>query len=327
MDHQSSPERAADIAAVAGLLQIGAEIGVDRMLDSGDTFSAADLAKMADVPVDGITGYLRALVAAGLVVDIDAGRFQASAEYPDRRYEAGYVSWALGANMPFIENARAFLVDGDSARRSHQRDGRRVAVSTRWLGERAFYPAVIDHVEAAGATRVADLGAGAGGLLIQQLLRDPKRSGVAVDISAAACAAAWEAATQATVDDRLDVVERSIESLVDDPGPVEGADVIQACFVMHDIVQDDTLATAVLGSCRAALAPGGRLIVVDAVSYADTARERAFSALFTYMHAGFMNVRLPTENEWREKFHAAGFTAVECTRPVLPSGRVFVATG
>ncbi|GAB3136791.1 methyltransferase domain-containing protein [Micromonospora sonneratiae] len=326
MQRHSSLDDAADLAAVAALLQIGAEIGVDQLLDSGGTFSAADLAKVADLPPAGVDDYLAALVAAGLVVGADSpNRFQVAEDYPDRRYAAGYVSWAMSANGPFLANARQFLTDRDAAARVHRRDGRRVAVSSRWIGERAFYPPIVDRVVSAGASHVADLGAGAGGLLIKLLGQDPARTGVALDCSGAACAAAREAAVTAGVSDRLQVVERTVESLVDDPGPVEGTNAVLACFVMHDIVADAAVAKAVLGACRDALAPGGFMAVADAISYASDPAERRFSALFTYLHASFMSVTLPAEQQWLDAFQAAGFSRTDCVPLGVPGGRLFVA--
>lgn len=326
MQRHSSLDDAADLAAVAALLQIGAEIGVDRLLDSGDAFSAAELARIADLPQAGVDDYLAALVAAGLVVGTEApDRFQAAEDYPDRRYAAGYLSWAMSANGPFLVNAREFLADRDAAARVHRRNGRRVAVSSRWIGERAFYPPIVDRVVSAGASHVADLGAGAGGLLVRLLGQDPARTGVALDSSGAACAAAREAAAAAGVDDRLQVVERTVQSLADDPGPVEGANAVLACFVMHDIVADASVAKAVLGACRDALAPGGFMAVADAVSYAPDPVERRFSALFTYLHASFMSVTLPSERHWLDTFQAAGFSKTECVPLGVPGGRLFVA--
>jgi SAM-dependent methyltransferase len=320
-------EQAAELAAVAALLQIGAELGVDQLLDSGESFGVAELADLAAVPPGRAGDYLAALAAAGLVTEDEAThRFRAASDYPDLRHQAGYLTWTMSANSPFIANAREFLTDADDAARRHRRDGRRVAVSSRWIGERAFYPAVVERVQEHGARRVVDLGAGAAGLLIQQLLGDPGRTGLALDISSAACAAAREAAERAGVADRLEVTERSIESLVEDPGPIVGADVIQACFVMHDAVQDRTLFQELLGRCRDALAPDGFLAVVDAVYCAPQAHERMFSALFSYLHESFMGIRLPSEQEWEEHFRAAGFSKVECLPQILPGGRLFVAT-
>ncbi|MEV1049495.1 class I SAM-dependent methyltransferase [Streptomyces sp. NPDC049916] len=321
-----TPESMAEAAAVATLLQIGAEIGADQVLDSGGTFSAPDVAQAAAVPLAGVTAYLSALLAAGLIVETGVpGDFRTATDYADLRHQAGYTSWAMHANGPFIDNARAFLTDPAVAARTHRRDGQRVAVSSRWIGERAFYPQIVDQVVAAGALRVTDLGAGAGGLLIKLLQQNPERTGTAVDINGAACAAAREAALTAGVDDRLTVVERPIESLVDDPGPVSGADAVLACYVLHDIVADPETAQNVLGVLRDALAPGGFLAVADAVAYAPQAQERTFSALFTYLHAAFMGIALPAEQEWLDTFGKAGFSRTRTVPIGLPGGRLFVA--
>ncbi|MFG2441023.1 methyltransferase [Streptomyces sp. NPDC048508] len=327
MKLDSAREVGADYAAVAALLQIGAEIGVDQVLDSGRPFDTADLAEATGLPQDGLREYVHALSAAGLVTAQDGNDlYRASDDYADWRHEVGYLSWALTANSPFLQNARAFLSDSGTAADDHQRDGRRVAVSSRWIGDRAFYPAVVERVVAADARHVVDLGAGAAGLLIGLLTQDDRRTGVAVDLSPAACAAAREAAGRAGVDDRLQVIERSVESLITDPSPLEGADVIQACFVMHDVLQNESVFDDVLRTCRKALAPGGVLAVVDAVSYGQETRERKFSALFTYLHANFMGIKLPTADQWVEKFRSAGFSDVECVSHIMPGGRLFVAT-
>ena len=128
----------------------------------------------------------------------------------------------------------------------------------------------------------------------------------------------------AGVGDRLRVVQRSIESLADDPSPVAGADVIHSGFAFHDLVPDAETFGAVLRSCKSALTPSGFLAITDAVPYSVTARERMFSSLFTYLHEGFMNVRLPTEETWRETFLAAGFSDVQSIPHRMPGARLFI---
>ncbi|MER5761798.1 class I SAM-dependent methyltransferase [Streptomyces sp. NPDC002082] len=323
----SAREVGADYAAVAALLQIAAEIGVDQVLDSGRTFTVAELAEVTGLSQHRIGEFVRALSSAGLLAAGDGdGLYRACDDYADWRHQVGYLSWSLTANSPLLQNARAFLSEDESAAETYQRDGRRVAVSSRWIGDRTFYPAVVERVVAAGAKHVVDLGAGAAGLLIGLLAQDEGRTGVALDLSSGACAAAREDAVRAGVDGRLRVVERSVESLIEDPSPLEGADVIQACFVMHDVLQDEAAFDDVLRTCHKALAPGGILAVVDAVSYGQEDRERKFSALFTYLHSNFMGINLPTEDQWVEKFRSAGFSDVEASSQVMPGGRLFLAT-
>lgn len=137
-----------------------------------------------------------------------------------------------------------------------------------------------------------------------------------------ACQEAARAALAAGVGDRLEVVERPIQSVADDPAPLAGADVIHAGFVFHDIVQEGDIFDRVLRRCREALRPGGIMAITDSVPYASAERERRFSALFTYLHAGFMNVKLPPEEDWLARFRQAGFDQAQCVPHRFPGGRL-----
>jgi SAM-dependent methyltransferase len=327
MSSNITTETAADLAAAAALLEITEGLGLSPLLDRAEPFTLEELADTGRVPEDRAAGLLEALLAAGLVERTDdLHKFLPCADLADRRYEAGYLSWALSANRPYVENGAEILRDPKGAAEKYQRDGGRVAVSSRWVGAKGFYPVAFSTILEGHPRAIADLGAGAGALVINVLRALPTSSGVVLDLSAAACQEAGRAAGRAGVGERLRVVNRRIESLVDDPSPVAGADVVHAGFVMHDVVSDSQTFHAVLRACREAMAPTGRLIVTDAVPYSDNSRERMFSALFTYLHAAFMGVRLPTEEEWLAAFRAAGFATVNSVEHRLPGARMFVAT-
>jgi SAM-dependent methyltransferase len=302
------------------------ELGLSALLDRGTPFTLDEVTAAAGVPEAGALSFLDALLAAGLVErGADAREFAPCADLADRRYQAGYLSWSLNANRPYVDHAAEFLREPTAAARRYQRDGRRVAISSRWIGSRGFYPGVISEITSRKPQRIVDLGAGAGGLLIHLLTTLPSSTGLALDLSAAACEEAERAARRADVHDRFTVVNRAIESLVDDPEPVRDADVVHAGFVLHDVIGDTELADGILRTCRESLADGGHLVVTDAVPYVDNPRERAFSALFTYLHASSMGVRLPSEDQWRAAFERAGFTDVTSTALRMPGSRVFVA--
>jgi SAM-dependent methyltransferase len=316
---------AADLAAVAALLEIADELGIFEQLECGDSVTAEELADAAAVPVSRMEGFLRALAAAGLVVrDSPARSVRVTDAFPQLRTAAGYLCWALKANRPFIENPLAFFNDHDAASRLYARDPREVAVTSRWVGSADFYPEDLARLVNARPSHLVDLGAGAARLLIDALIELPAATGVALDISAAACEVAAKGAEEAGVGDRLRVVQRSIESLADDPSPLAGADVIHSGFAFHDLVPDAQTFGAVLRNCKMALAPGGFLAITDAVPYSGITRERKFSSLFTYLHEGFMNVRLPKEETWQEIFLAAGFSDIETIQHKMPGARLFI---
>ncbi|MFJ9890947.1 class I SAM-dependent methyltransferase [Streptomyces sp. NPDC091287] len=320
-------ETAADLAADAAFLQMAENLGLSALLDGRSPFTLREAAAAAALPEDGAGAFLRALVSAGLLEQSETGgRFVPCADMADRRYQAGYLSWSLNANRPYIDHA-AEIVREPAAAVGYPRDGRQVAVSSRWIGSAGFYPDVIARITERKPRRVVDLGAGAGALLIRLLTELPDSTGVALDLSAGACEEAERAAERAGVRDRLEVAHRSIESLVDDATPVRDADVVHAGFVMHDVVSKPEVLDRLLRTVRSSLAPGGCFVVTDAVPFTPGARERGFSALFSYLHASSMDVKLPSEQQWRDGFARAGFSEVTCTPLRMPGSRAFVAVG
>jgi SAM-dependent methyltransferase len=325
-------EPAADFASAAALLEIGDRLGLLTHLDSGDPVSPGTLARAAQLPEAGVANYLEAMVMAEIVEEVPGqeNMFRVVPEFMQIRYEAGYASWTMNANRPFIENAREFLESPQKARSSYLRDFRQVAVASQWVGAVAFYAAALSTILDEQPSRVVDLGAGTARLLIEILGRRPGTTAVALDLDAAACAEASAAAARAQVGDRLTVVTRSIESLASDPSPVAGADVIHGGFVFHDMMPVDEqpgerIADLVLRQCLQALNPGGILAITDAVPYVTTPRERRFSAAMTYFHQQFMGRRLLTEAEWTATLTAAGFDRVTVVQHRFPSGRLYVA--
>lgn len=320
-------ETAADMAAVASLLEMADRLGVLHVLQQDAPFGAKEIAEAAEVPKAGAASYLHALAAAGLVVEAGgAGAFLAADDFADRLYESGYMSWVLNANRPFIEHIAEFLRDQEHAGARYVRDGRHVAVASQWMGSQAFYPKALSTIIDAKPSHAVDLGAGTARLLIEILRAVPGSTAVALDLDGGACHEAAIAAQLAGVDDRLTVVERSIQSVADDPSPLAGADVIHAGFVFHDMMPDEEdVADAVLSNCYDALRPGGIMAITEAVPFVPNERERRFSTIVTYYHQQFMRRRLLTEEEWQEKLAKAGFGDTTCIAHRFPTGRLFIA--
>jgi SAM-dependent methyltransferase len=326
MNDNESREIAADLAANAALLEMAENLGLSAILDRAAPFTLEEAATTAGLSEAAAATFLQALLSAGLVEQAaDAPHFTPCPNLADLRYEAGYLSWSLNANRPYLDHAAEILRQPDAAQ--YQRDGRRVAVSSRWVGSYGFYPGVISEITSRKPQRIVDLGAGAAGLLIHLLKELPDSTGVALDMNPAACEEAERAARRADLHDRLTVVNRTVESLLDDPGPVRGAGVVHAGFVFHDVGANPELFDQVLRTCRDCLADDGCVIATDAVAYADNPRERAFSALFTYLHLSSMGVKLPSEENWRATFQRAGFSNVTSTPLRMPGSRMFVAAG
>jgi SAM-dependent methyltransferase len=317
---------APDLAGAAALLDIGDSLGLTGLIEPGSDCRADVLAAAVSLPVGGVANYLEALAAAGIVQRVGDLCYRPCEDFEVVRHQAGYLSWAMTANRPFIEYAREFLTNPEHAKATYRRDGRQVAVSSQWMGSLAFYPAAKEAILAARPTRFADLGSGTCRLVIEVLLNTPGATGVGLDIDAGACDTAQSAAKEAGLGDRIDIYHRPIQSLATDPSPLEGVDVIHGGFVFHDMLpEEEDVAEQVLARCRDALPAGGTMAITDAVPYPPSERERRFAAIVTYYHREFMGRRLLSADEWCEKLKTAGFADVKVIELGFPSGRLFIA--
>ncbi|MEU0531863.1 class I SAM-dependent methyltransferase [Amycolatopsis tolypomycina] len=333
VDHNFADECAAAgdaprIAAAAAFLEMGDRLGITPLIATGEVVTTAELAAAVDLPEAGVRTYCEALESAAIIERAGPAddAFRAVPDFDVIQHQAGFVSWTMNANRPFIEGAREFLSDPGLASGIDLRDGREVAVSSQWMGSKGFYPAALAAIIDAKPAVAVDLGAGTCRLLIEIMQSLPDTKAVGLDLDPGACQAARDAADLAGVGHRLTVVERSIQSIAADPSPLNGAEVIHAGFVFHDMLPgEEDVADQVLANCREALAPGGMMAITEAVPYLRNDRERRFSAIVSYYHRQFMKRRLLTEDEWRDKLVDAGFSNVSSVELAFPTGRLFLA--
>lgn len=117
--------------------------------------------------------------------------------------------------------------------------------------------AVVGAYDFSGIGRLVDVAGGHGTLLATILQRYPSISGVLFELPHVA-AGAGRVFDDAGVRDRVEIVSGDFLEAVP-----SGADAYIMKRIIHD--WDDDRAATILGTCRAALAPSGRILVVDAV--------------------------------------------------------------
>jgi predicted O-methyltransferase YrrM len=329
MNELSQQGAAQTLAGRAVLLEIGAKLGVLDPLLTSEEISVADVASRSGVKASLVSAYYLALAQAGLTIPRkDAAgvvtRYSASNEMKKAVNDAGYVLWGVMSCAPLISNAMAFADDLTSAARDHVRDGEHVARTSKWMGEQDFYPHAERAILAARPKKIVDLGSGTCGLLMRCLRKLPDATAVGIDINADACAKASSIIQANELSHRIQVIQAPIQSLIDDPTPVEGADVIHGGFVFHDLMPDEeaTLDALLRTFCKRAR---GTLVVVDAVPYGQNPGEEAFSAAFTFLHNHFMGRQLMTESQWKAKLLSAGYDTVDVSRLGISGGRIFTA--
>jgi len=122
--------------------------------------------------------------------------------------------------------------------------------------------AVVDAYDFSGIGTLVDVAGGHGTLLATIMQAYPGLQGVLFELPHVT-AGAGPAFAEAGVRDRVEIVSGDFLA-----GVPTGADAYIMKRIIHD--WDDERAAQILGHCRAALAPGGRVLIVDAVLNDDS---------------------------------------------------------
>lgn len=164
-----------------------------------------------------------------------------------------------------------------------------------------------DHPAIASARRLVDVGGGTGQLARTLLRHHPQLRVEVLDLPAVVEAGRTAAAA---TDDRCTWVPGDFFEAVP-----SGADVYTLLAIIHDWGDDD--AVRILGNVRAAMAPAGRCLVVDALL--DERRPDPLMAAIDVMMLAFTDAgRERTSADWEHVVERAGLR-IDRTRP-LPTG-------
>ncbi|MER5494358.1 methyltransferase [Streptomyces sp. NPDC002490] len=247
-----------------------AELSVPDHLAQGP-LTAAELARRVDADPDGLARLLRACAALDLV-EVDARRRYRStplldtlrADAPRSLRTIALVHGAPGHWQPWSRFPEAVRTGTPQTRealgrdiwahfQAHPEEGERFAAS---MGEltAGLSEEVATLLDTRGVQTAVDVG-GANGELLHAVLRaDPRVRGTVVELPAVA-ETARAAARAAGLADRVTVLAGSFFD------PLPRADLFLLKAVLHN--WDDASCTTLLGRCREALAPGGRVVVVE----------------------------------------------------------------
>jgi hypothetical protein len=117
--------------------------------------------------------------------------------------------------------------------------------------------AIVENYDFSQATRLVDVGGGHGSLVIAILNKYPQLSAIIADVAQVA-AGARQAISRAALQTRCEVVTCDFFSSVP-----AGGDVYMLSHVLHD--WDDDSCQRILSSCRVALGPHAKLLLVESI--------------------------------------------------------------
>lgn len=176
--------------------------------------------------------------------------------------------------------------------------------------------AVVQHYDFSGIQHLVDVGGGHGALLLRILRENPDLRGTVFDLPSV-IEGAQAAIAAAGLSDRCGV---SAGSFFDDPLPP--ADAYIAQHIIHD--WDDQHARQILEAMRRGLAPGGRVLLVEAMIDPNEAGPGASLIDLEMLHATHGG-RERTREEFANLFDSAGLQLKQVVETASPS-RVIEAT-
>ncbi|MDH2427098.1 methyltransferase [Sphaerisporangium sp. TRM90804] len=267
-------------------IRVAATLRLPDLLGSGCT-EIADLARKSGTEAGALLFLMRYLVGKGLFTEPAAGHFELTStgraltdDHPSRLRASldlngtgGRFDLAYTGLLDTIRTGRAAYPQvfgrslwddlAASPYLSSSFDSMMTTMAAHWA------PDVVTRHRWDDVRHVADVGGGAGDLLIELLTAHPEMRGTLTELPATA-AKARDALARAGLRDRCEVVAGSFFDSVP-----KGADVYVLAHVLHN--WPDPEALEILRRCAEAAGPRGRLLIVDrlcgdgTVSYPDAA--------------------------------------------------------
>jgi SAM-dependent methyltransferase len=304
------------------LLYVAARLGLADELAAGPR-TGADVAAAVGADPDSVTRVLRGLSLEDVFVEDDDGRFALG---PLGEHLRDGVPGSLRGAV-LVRGAVYYSATGDLLHATRtgsaafervygrpffdhlDRDPEAAAVFQASMAGRADHEAaaVLAAYDLSGYSRLVDIGAGPGVTTRAALRALPGLRATLFDRPGMLERARTEL-TDAGLAERCTFVEGDFFDAVP-----AGGDVYLLSRVLHDWVDDD--AVRILKSCRAAMPPGARLLIVDAV-LPTRARDLPAAIRMDLMMLILLGARERTEEEFRRVLSSAGFEF----RRVVPTG-------
>jgi SAM-dependent methyltransferase len=296
-----------------------AKLGIADLLAGGPR-SADELARESGTDPRALRRVLLALAGAGILAETPDGAFALTpvaeplrSGVPRSSRDAAVmfgeevfrsfteIIYTLETGRPAFDKVYGMPFYDYLERNPRAADTFSVAMAT------AAVPAALATCDLAGVGVIVDVGGGEGGLLGRVLRAHPQARGILLDLPQAV-AHARARLKVAGVADRVSFVPGSFF----DTMPA-GADAYVLCRVLHNWPDADAL--RLLRKIRAAMAPGGRLIVLEEL--VGEPGERAAAAPMDLLLLLMLSGWDRTGAEYRKLLTAAGFTVAAVRPPPL----------
>jgi len=255
------------------LLYVAAKLGIADLLASGEK-NADELAELCDAHAPSLYRALRTLASAGVFAEDDDRRFSMTPLAEPLRSDVpgsvrGYVimqgepwlwnAWSLAEHSVRTGEPAFNRLHGAHIFEFLEQNPEAAAVFNAGMSGRAASAdvAITRDYDFSGVRSIVDVGGGHGLMLIAVLQAWPQMRGTLLDRPAVA-EGARERIAAAGLADRCQVLGGDFFDSVP-----AGAD----CYVLANVIHDwdDDAAISILRTCHAAMQPGSRILIVEAI--------------------------------------------------------------
>lgn len=316
---------AADIFSsyvVAAAISASHELGLLDLLNADQVVTIERAA--GDELETGVVHRLLTTLAWAGIVELDGEQVAVGPRFAEVYAARGYFYWLVrGCGELFSiapEVAHRWRRVGDF----YHRDMRAVAIGSRLIGDSEVEPLFDEILDGLDFGTVADLGCGSGQRLLRVAARNPYVSGVGIDIALSAVELAGKSVADAGLEGRIRIVQGDALALPEGHPAFADVDLVTCVFMGHDFWPFERCVRG-LSNLHRAFPRVQRLLLCDVVRTPGTPGPDTtiFTLGFELVHA-LMGVYIPSREEWRGAFRAAGWDLVG-ERPVTapPSGILF----
>jgi SAM-dependent methyltransferase len=308
-------------AVAAWAISAAWELGALEELRSEGTLDTASFAARHGLDAQSTNGLFRALSAVRLV-ERDGTTVTPLEAFEEMYRTKSFFHWLSRGSAELFREMPAALRTANRDGDYYRRDPAAIAFACREIDEVTYAPtfwAAMDRVDFP-VTRVADLGCGSGGRLMDVLGRHPGAVGIGIDIARPSLEVAAKEAAAAGLADRVRFVQGDVLRL--EPNPEYTEVELLTCFMMgHDFWPRENC-VATLRRLREVFPSARRLVLGDATRTALPDTELPVFTLGFELGHDLMGTFLPTVEDWESVFEEGGWRAVRTNRIEMTVGEV-----
>jgi SAM-dependent methyltransferase len=302
------------------------QIGLFSVLTPGKAVPLTELAARTGSEIGRLRALLRVGELLGYFVQED-NSYLVTEMGEELRSLLGYFTWSVGGYGNMLQQLANLTTSQKTW--GHLRNDGLVALGAD-MCNRSFMAellyGVLDQLE---FSKIADLGCGNAGRLIQLCQRYPHITGVGIDISQDAIALAEANVKANRLEGRLQLVCANVlDTLQEDneKKELEDVEIISSFMMFHDLYNIPHLRDQIFDKLRKACPNVRYFLIADTVRNCDLdmcAQLPIFSLGYELVHA-FMDVYIPTKEEYEQAFDRAGLKLKRCIHYGTPSTYLFL---